>query len=511
MSGALGTPSDSASPEPATPPGGRTALRIVSNAGAMVIGQAIQMPVSFVTSIFIVRALGADGYGTFAFVYSFLGLFDWIATFGLENTLVREAARSSGQTEPAGEAAPPAGRVIGSGTAASLGTSAFAAVAAALGYRGPVLVLLAMAAVEAIALAPPKLIGVVFQVRLEMWRQTAVTVSRHMLWLSAVAYLAAIRAPISAFVATRTVIAVLEALTIAWWGHSRMAQKFEVSRSLAVELLRHSWPLAFVSLAIAVNMRVDRVMIERFRGPGELGLYAVADNFSGLITIVPIALGRSIYPELCRRLDDTERFTSFFRASFRASVVLLSVLVVGLYSGGPKILRVIYGEDFAGSGTLMRILLLAQLGANYGAILGVGLLARKLQRAMLGATVLAAALNFAANLVAVPRWGAAGAAWVTVGSYWTSSLLVYESMQRTRSLNRIGLRALGLAAPGLAAGFALGRLPTNPLLAVALSIAGSLIGFAATGLVGKSELSLTFSMLPVRRRVPTGVGENDGA
>ncbi len=481
----------------------------------MVLGQAIQMPVSFVTSIFIVRALGADGYGTFAFVYSFLGLFDWIATFGLENTLVREAARSSGQTEPAEQAAPPAGRVIGSGAAASLVTSVLAAgvaalVALALGYRGSVLILLAMAGVEAIALAPPKLVGVVFQVRLEMWRQTAVMVSRHLLWLSAVAYLAATRAPVVAFVATRTVIAVLEALTIAWWGRSRMAQKLEVSRSLAAEFLRQSWPLAFISLAIAVNMRVDRVMIERFRGPGELGLYAVADNFSGLITIVPIALGRSIYPELCRRLDDRERFASFFRASFRASIVLISVLVVGLYSTGPRILRVIYGDDFVGSGALMRVLLLAQLGANYGAILGVGLLARKLQRAMLVATVLAAALNFAANLVAVPRWGAVGAAWVTVGSYWTSSLLVYESMQPTRNLNRVGLRALGLAAPGLVAGFALGRLSTNVLLAGALAVTGSLVGFAATGLVGKAELSLAFSVLPSRRHMP-GSGEEGDA
>jgi O-antigen/teichoic acid export membrane protein len=482
--------------------------RIASNTGALVFGQVIQFPISFLASIFIVRSLGSDGYGIFAFVYAFMGLFDWLAGFGVENTLVREASRAEAEEErsPA-ELVRERGELFGSAVGlTSLTTAATAGLAVVLavvlGYRGSTAVLLLIAGVEVIALVPPRVLSTVLQVRLQMWKAVATTSARHILWLAAVFVLARSSAPVAIFIAVRTVLAIVETTTITYISKREIGARLRFVASKALDLARLSWPLALMYLAIGIYYRVDRVMIEKFAGAAELGFYAVADNVGGLITVIPLAFSRSVYPEICKRLDSEERFEGAVRTSFRIAILVVGLIVVGLFSAGPFLVRQIYGSNFGTSGSLLRVLLLGQLGATYGAVLGVVLLAKSLQRAMMVATAVTACLNVLANLVAIPRWGAAGAAWVTVGSYWISSSLIFEFTRQTRKLNRQGLSVLTRAVPGLAVGMGSALLINNPVLAALGPPLLCLLAFLVAGLVVRSDWELALSLVPRRRGRP---------
>ncbi len=477
--------------------------RVAGNAAALLFGQTIQYPVSFVASIFIVRTLGSDGYGMFAFVYAFTGLFEWLATFGIENPLVRRAALL--QTDPREPGKDKPGVLFGSALLLSCLTAFGAAgiatlTAFVLGYRGRTAALLAIAGIEAIALVPPRLLGAILQARLEMWKMVAITSTRQLIWLGIVFVLFSADAPVEAFVGARTIIATAEVLAIAVVSMRSLRARLGVLSETVLGLARESWPLAFMYLAISVNLRVDRVLIERLAGPGQLGLYALADNVGGLMAVVPLALGRSVYPEICKRLESEDRFRSAVRSSFRVAVAVVGLAVVALFAAGPFLIRLVYGERFAESGPLLRVLLLGQLGATYGTILGVALLARSLQRAMMVANIVTGVFNLVLNLLVIPRWGALGAAWVTVASYWMGSSLFFELAKRTRELNREGIAVFARALPGLGLGLGAALVVQNHFLAIALSPLLCFFAFAASGIITAEDRDLVRSILSFRRR-----------
>ena len=475
--------------------------RVAGNTGALIFGQAIQFPVSFVASIFMVRSLGSDGYGTIAFVYAFMGLFDWLASFGVEQVVVREASAAEGRTDSEKRALSFGGELWGSGMALTAATSAVAALLAAvlafvLGYRGSVALLLVIAGIEAIALVPPRLLSTVLQVRLQMWKAVGITSARHLGWLVAVMIMAKAHAPLWAFVGIRSTLAACESMTIAAVSLRELGSRLTFAATRATELAKNSWPLALMYLAIGVYFRIDRVIIERFVGPKELGFYAVADNIGGMISVIPLAFSRSVYPEICKRLASEERFRSAVRTSFRVTIFVMGILVVAMFALGPPAIRFIYGGEFSSSGHLLRILLLAQLGAAYGTILGVVLLAQSLQRAMMVATAASAVVNVLINLFAIPRWGATGAAWATVLSYWFSSAVMFELTRRTRELNRLGLAVFARAVPGLALGLLSALLIVNPVFSAIAAPLLCATFFVLTGLISRSDWELVRSMFP---------------
>ncbi len=74
------------------------------------------------------------------------------------------------------------------------------------------------------------------------------------------------------------------------------------------------------------------------------------------------------------------------------------------------------GEEFAASGTLLRILSIALGSMFLGNIFGFTLIALAKQKALAILYGVLAALNIVANLLVIPSFGASGAAWVTVAT-----------------------------------------------------------------------------------------------
>lgn len=97
-------------------------------------------------------------------------------------------------------------------------------------------------------------------------------------------------------------------------------------------------------------------------------------------------------------------------------VLGLAVALI-LYFGAHQILRLIYGPLFGPAEALLRVLTLAVPLELISALLGVTLVSRKHDVAVANGVTVAAIVNIGLNLVLVPRYGALGAAWVTVISY----------------------------------------------------------------------------------------------
>ena len=69
-----------------------TARRIVKNSILRLGGYAIGAVVHFAIIILIARYLGTEGFGHFAFIFAFVGIFQLIVDMGVRNILIRDIA-----------------------------------------------------------------------------------------------------------------------------------------------------------------------------------------------------------------------------------------------------------------------------------------------------------------------------------------------------------------------------------------------------------------------------------
>ena len=75
-----------------------TVQTIAKNTGVLAISQVITAILGFFLFIYIARYLGEVGFGKYSFALAFTGLFAIIASFGMNNYIIRELARNKEQT-----------------------------------------------------------------------------------------------------------------------------------------------------------------------------------------------------------------------------------------------------------------------------------------------------------------------------------------------------------------------------------------------------------------------------
>jgi O-antigen/teichoic acid export membrane protein len=108
-------------------------------------------------------------------------------------------------------------------------------------------------------------------------------------------------------------------------------------------------------------------------------------------------------------------------------------LCIGLLA--PKILTLIYGSTLGAAG-LFRILLIALPIDFCFSLLWTVLVSRGYERPVLYSLAAGAGINLFLNLVFIPRFQAAAAAWATVASYAVLLLIVLTFVLRSRVLSR---------------------------------------------------------------------------
>lgn len=216
-------------------------------------------------------------------------------------------------------------------------------------------------------------------------------------------------------------------------------------------------PLVVSALALRVLLDADLFALKALgASSAEAGIYAAARNLSLATNVFSAAFAPLILSTLVRLVREgaLDHARDMSRDALR--LVLLLVPFAALAAGASDgIVRLVFGEDFAGAGPLLARLIFAGLAV---AVMGVGgavlIAGGRLDRpAWILVTLVP--LTVAAHVWAIPRFGAIGAAWVSTGAMTAGALMTLVAIARMwgvvpppASLVRTALVALGA---GLAA------------------------------------------------------------
>jgi O-antigen/teichoic acid export membrane protein len=240
-------------------------------------------------------------------------------------------------------------------------------------------------------------------------------------------------------------------------------------RRTIVPWLAEVWPLTAVAVCITLAARVDLIFLSRFRQMAETGLYGAASRLFELTQVFPALLTGVLFPVLSRLAvgDERARRDRTYERLFRwfAALAVPSAILLHVWAGA--IVRVCYGDAYGDSAAILRLLAPAMGFSFIGYLFVNALIASDRQRAFLGVTVVGCVVNIAANLLLVPAYGAAGAAWarvLTEAVFFAGGLAVFH-----RIIHRVpvGLltRVLLASAVSIGAAWATGGSPVWGTLA----------------------------------------------
>lgn len=275
---------------------------------------------------------------------------------------------------------------------------------------------------------------------------------------------------------------------------------FGFDKSAARELLSFGLPLAAASLMVMAMLNLDYIVVGVHLGPEVLGFYLLAFNLSAWPVNMFSAPARRISLPLFARLhhgENTDASAAFVRVfTVLLLVTLPACLMLALFA--EPLVRLVYGETWAPSATLLTWLMLLALTRVLGELVYDFLTALGHSRG----NMVVQAIWLVALLIALPIGVALGGAkGVAIAHAVVCLLVVLPVFAVALSRAGVSIRSIaGQIARPLAGGVAATAVGAGVGLLVGGDIGRLLLGGALVGLV---YLAAVFPMRTILR--PAGV------
>jgi O-antigen/teichoic acid export membrane protein len=240
---------------------------------------------------------------------------------------------------------------------------------------------------------------------------------------------------------------VLTAGAIAWSARQDGVASIRPSATLLREELGFGNRVILGTLAERLQFRADAFIVNAYHGVRQTGVYSVTSGLAETLWYVPNALGTVMFSRAVDPKADAGRIAAVLT---RTTIAVAVATAIPAFALGPRLVRVVYGTQFTDAGVALRLILPGIVAYSVVAVLSRYIVGRG--RPGIGTFVLVSglALNVAANLILVPRFGINGAAASSSISYGLTALLTLAVFRRlsgrgvaeTLIIRRSDLRAL---------------------------------------------------------------------
>ena len=399
---------------PDTPLSGTEARRAARNAGAIAVARIVSSAALFGWQLALGRLLGETGFGVYGTVGALIAVGAVIANFGLSLIVIREVARRPQE----------AGRYLTVALVlhlllAVVAYGAMNLLALALGYPGDIRLLTAVAC---IALLTDILGSVAFDQLIARERMVATSVTEIGTVLTRIAagalVLAAGGGLLGLYVVT--ILTSLGRAGVLWSVMLRagVRPRWPFERAIARPMFFDALPLAIGGLINIVFIQMDRLISTSLLGATQTGyLTAAGVIVFGVVEILSTTVLTAVFPLMSRLYAPGRDPAQFFfmvrkLAYFTGLVGLAVALTFTVFA--EAITVPLFGEDFAPSAAVLRILIWYAALTMVVNVFAQGLMVQNRQRRYVVVRAGGLAGKLALNLLLMPVFGITGAALASV-------------------------------------------------------------------------------------------------
>ncbi len=376
--------------------------------------RTINTVIAFFVAIYLVRYLGPENYGQLSYAISFIGLFSIIASLGLDNILYRDLIKYPEQrNEYLGSAF--VLKLLAGVLATSL-TIIFAFLLSKDDVSRMVILTLAGTFIfnafniigyefqADVAQKYTSIITLIVSLTLNILKLIVIFFGQGVVYIGVILLLeAALYATLLVHIRTQ---------------HYGNLFAWRFNKTIAIQLLKDSWPFIFIAAFSTIYARIDQVMLKPLVDSSAVGLYDAAVRIAEVWLFIPAIIASSLFPAIINAKSvGVHEYKK--RLIILSGFMVLSGILVALPASllaGP-LMVLLYGPAFAASATVFVIYVWTGIWASLDIVTRFFLIAENRKVLIFVTSFLTAVLNILLNLYLIPKYGIVGAAWSTFISY----------------------------------------------------------------------------------------------
>ncbi len=427
-------------------------IRLVKNTSGTFVIKVCSTVFSFFVSILLARLLGAEGYGTYAYVMAIITILIIPSTLGFPQLLVRDMAsynalrlwgRMHGLLRLANRS------VLASSVLISiLGAIITGFIAEDFHAQMTTTLWIAFAGLPVMALTQIKQtalngLGYIIEGQLlDMFIRsflfiTLVAGTCFVMGWKINTPLAMLMQIVSAVITLLTGIVILDKrLPVAV---RKTPPAYEINR-----WVKSTYPLLIISALSMINAKADMIMLGAIKGAESVGIYTVANKEASLIVFILMSVNAALAPAVSG-LYASGKMESLQRVVTKSARIVLGLslpIAVGLIVFG-KWTLLIFGHEFTRGDTALAILSLGQLINAMAGSVGMLLVMTGHEKDTAVGIGISTVLNVGLNTLLIPGWGIKGAAMAT-----SSSMILWNFLLAVRVYKRLGIDPTALGRIG---------------------------------------------------------------
>ncbi|OQB43987.1 MAG: Polysaccharide biosynthesis protein [Parcubacteria group bacterium ADurb.Bin159] len=199
-----------------------------------------------------------------------------------------------------------------------------------------------------------------------------------------------------------------------------LAKKFHFSFDIPLfkEIINRAWPIGLAIILNTLYFKADTLILSFYQPPIDVGLYGATYRIlEVIITLPPLFLGL-VLPKIAefRAKNNLEGFKKTLQKSFDFLSLIALPIVIGTQILGEKIMVLIGGENFAASGNILRIVILASGVLFIAELFKQLVIVLKEEKNILKFYLITTIFALISYFILIPRFSYWGAAWATVAS-----------------------------------------------------------------------------------------------
>jgi len=398
--------------------------KYLKNTSWMFFGRIFMLGISFLVGVYIARYLGPSNYGLLNYVTSFVGLFGFLASFGIDSIVSREIIKNHDKKD----------QIIGTGFYLKIfgGLLAIICVFIISFFTINDIFTLSLIWLFSLNFIPQafNIIETYFQSQIlsrkVVTAQIASNIISALLKIIIIILGKGIFWLMIIYIVETSIYALLLLLSFSKFGD--YINKWKFNTDIAKNILKDSWPLMLSAVAFGVYMKIDQVMIKNMLGNEQTGIYAVAVKLSEIWYFIPSIICASIFPVIIKTITISKEFFEnrmrklyFLMFWLAFAIALLTTLFSHL------IISVLFGVEYLKAATVLQIYIWAGIGVFWGVAINQYLLASNLTKISFYNTLTGAVINIILNMILIPKMGINGAAIATVISYTLATFGIFIS------------------------------------------------------------------------------------
>ena len=441
---------------PAAPPGidagpqarHRQRTQILHGVASIGVARVAAIVIDGLCYVLVARYLGPADYGHYLALMAFLALIDLTGDMTLFDVTVREISNDPART-----------RVwVCAGTLLRVAMSAvgFAAYAAYVllgpGHDTPALLTPAWIAALILPAGALRMPLAAFRARLKMHYELVIIVITRLvnllLFIVCINSQAGLPQLFLAVVASRMLLAAL-----AWPVLMRLPGTSQWFDAAAVRrLFRESVPMAVSGAFVAVQLKVDILMMAAIAGAATAGLYGVVAQLPEYLLSVPVIISTPMLPVLSRvfSVNDPGRFSELYQNLFDAVLIVVTPMVVLTALAPEPILVLLFGDRFVQAASVMPLLMLTVAAMWASHAVAITAVAARLQRTFVPIQAVCVVVYLALNWLLIPRYTMTGAAVARLTATVLAAAATYHVLKRRTGSTLDVWRFARIAGAGLA-------------------------------------------------------------